>query len=168
MEKVTLNGVEQISEQEAATMRALINAHSKDVHYLAFARQLYGFSPLNAWIKDNDVIMDKQQEIINKLLEKKEVCSLYPSERLSLYPIEMDDSANGYHIDLSNSDKNFADILEINDNIYKSKYLVVDFDHLEFIKKDDFETVITSLQDLLKKSKKLKDIYIREKGYHVV
>ena len=149
MEKVTLNGVEQISEQEIDTIRALIDAHSKDVHYLAFARQLYGFSPLNAWVKDNDVIMDKQQEIIDKLLEKKEVCSLYPSERLSLYPIEMDDSANGYHIDLSNNDKNFTDILK-------------------FIKKDDFETVITSLQDLLKKSKKLKNVYITNCAYHVI
>ena len=162
MEKVTLNGVEKLDVQEETSIRNLIDAHSKDVHYLAFARQLFRWSPLNDWVKDNSVIMNRQQEIINTLLEKKEVCSLYPSERLSLYPIEMDDFINGYHADFTNNDKNFADILEINDNIYKSKYLVVDFDNLEFIQKQDFDLIISSLQDLLEKSKKLKAIYIRE------
>ena len=167
MEKITLNGVEQVEEQERHTIQSLLDAHSKSLHYLAFARQLYGNNPLNSWIKENSEIMDRQEQIINDLIEKKEVCSLYPQERLTLYPIEKDNSSQGYHADLSNNDKNFDLILHYNDDIYKTEYLVVDFGHLEFINQQDFDLIIVSLQNLLKKSKRLKGIYI-ECVYHIV
>ena len=161
MEKVTLNGVEQISEQEAATMRALINAHSKDVHYLAFADKFKAYSSFSCWITRNIAVMSREREIIDDLLEKKELYSVFPDEKLSLYPIEIF-SDFSYHADLSNNDKNFERILELNDGVYKTKYLFVDFVDLIEINKQDFELIIFSLQDLLKRSKKLKSIYIRE------
>ena len=163
MEKVTLSGVERVDVREEEKIKGLINAHGKDVHYLAFARQLYGFSPLGTWLSNNAELKDMSDEIINALIGKKELCSLFPKEKLTLYPMKKVAPGDDYYMDLADNDRNFADILYLNDNVYKTEYLAVDFDHLETIQKHDYELIISSLQDLLKKSKKLKEIVILDK-----
>lgn len=167
MEKVTLNGVEQVEEQERQTIQSLLDAHSKSLHYLAFADKIDGYSPVGSWLERDRELKKQLAERALTLIEKKEVGTLYPKERLTLYSIEKDNSSQGYHADLSNNDKNFDLILHYNDDIYKTEYLVVDFVDLEFIKRQEFDLIVASLQTLLKKSKKLKGVYI-VCAYHIV
>ena len=64
MEKVTLGGVERVEKQEEQTIKALIEEHSKDVHYLAFSNNLTAYTPLGSWLQSNAELKDKSNEII--------------------------------------------------------------------------------------------------------
>ena len=160
MQKVTVNGVIEAPESENEIVQNCLSSHSKDLHYLAFDRQLFGFSPLGSWLSESKNLIGKSEEIFNELCKKREVCSLYPEENLTLYPIIKVEEGNFYNIDLNNIEKNFNDILELNDKHYKTKYMVVDFGHTPNNLNANYGLIIESLQSLLKKSKKLEAIYL--------
>ena len=84
---------------------------------------------------------------------------MYPKLKLTLYPLsKINDSS--YSIDLDGIDKHFADILELNDKVYKSKFLLVNFGHLP----DNFnqELLVTKIIELLEKSLILEEVYFEE------
>jgi hypothetical protein len=80
---------------------------------------------------------------------------------LTLYPIERVETGNGYNLLIENIDKNFEDILLINDKYYKTKYMFADFGHgaNNMDNKEKFELVIEHLIKLVKRSKFLEEIY---------
>ena len=150
---ITLN-----EEEDKAVFEEVYNKPANDYHYLAFDRQLGGYCPLNVYVTSHDAsIMKDEKAIFEKLLTKREVCSLYPRLRLTLYPLTKLDGPE-YEIDLENIDKHFADILELNDKVYKTKYLFVNFGHgaSNFNK----ELIVAKLRELLDKSKLLEKIYL--------
>lgn len=159
MYRLTNDDLVVLSEEESRKLFEIVHSkESKDFHYLAFDRQLSGYSPLNVYIHSNNKeVLNDERDIINSLLKRKEVCSLYPKLNLSLYPMT---KLNGcdYEIDLDNIDKHFADILKLNDDVYKTKYMWVDFGH--GANNFDQELVLKHLRNLLQKSKILEDIYI--------
>ena len=159
MKEVTLNGIIELSEKEDAIVQKLRDAHSKNLHYFAFDMSLSAFSRLGSWLTKNRELHDNSNVIINALCEKGEVCSLYPSEKLTLYPIKKV-IGGGYEIDFTNNDKNFEDILELNDNTYKTEYMIVDFGHIANNFNDNYCLIIESLKELLDKSDRLKAIYL--------
>ena len=159
MYKLTKDDVIELNDVEGkAIFDSVYNKPDKNYHYLAFDRQLGGYNPLNVYVtnRDNSVMKD-EKDIFESLLVKREICSLYPRLNLSLYPLT---KLNGseYEIDLDNIDKHFQDILELNDKVYKTKYLFVYFGHgASNFNKD---LVLTKLRELLEKSKVLENIYI--------
>ena len=160
MRKITLNGIEKIDSKEYDRIFTLVfKEHSADFHYLAFDRQLSGFSPLGTYILDYPVIKAKEDEIMAALVERKEVESLYPEAKLSLYPVTKIDGPE-YSLDLENCEKHFADILELNDAVYKTKYLYVDFGH--GAENFDEALLIEKFSELLAKSNVLEAVYIEE------
>ena len=159
MYKLTENGVIELSDAENKNVSDDIYAKkNKDYHCLAFDKQLSGYTPLNTYIVSNnpDVLKD-EEGIITSLLERKEVCSLYPKLNLSLYPITKLEG-DKFEIDLDNIEKHFADILKLNYEVYKTKYLWVSFG--QDVKNFDQGLFLKHLRRLLKESKLLKDIYI--------
>ncbi len=159
MKKITENGFVEV-EYVAPLTHEYIQSHNKDLHYLSMENGLGGFSPLGSFLGKHKDIMGKEREIMATLIAKKEVCSLYPQERLTLYPIEK--LEDGYNVLMENMDKHFADILELNDNFYKTKYMYVDFWQREAKKlKDDanFHLMVAYLVALKKKSKYLQEIF---------
>ncbi|MBP5574145.1 MAG: hypothetical protein J6X50_00115 [Bacilli bacterium] len=157
MKQLTLNDCVLLNEQEQKRIENLIGNHDKNFHYLAFDRQLHGFSPLGSFLGDARDILAKEQEIMDSLIEKQEVCSLYPRVLLTLYPIRRIDYER-YELELNNISKHFTDILELNDQVYKTKYLFVDFGHgaANF----DQDLLYEMLRNLLRKSNLLEAIYI--------
>ena len=157
MRKIMMNGIEKMSSEESERIRKSL--HDDDYHYLAFDRQLSGFSPLGTYLLDYPDIREKENEIMAALLERQEVESLYPVAKLSLYPVTRI-AGSEYSLDMANYEKHFADILQLNDSVYKTKYLYVDFGHGA----DNFDEplVIQQLSELLSKSSVLKAIYIEE------
>ena len=131
----------------------------EEVHYLAFDRQLFGFSPLGSLLNNNVKIQRKENEIIEQLIEKQEVCSLLPHFNVSLYPIKKLSDIE-YTIDLKNIDKHFKDILYLNDKVYKTKYMFVDYGH--GAENMDKSLIEKYLNELLQKSKFLESIYIEQ------
>ncbi len=134
------------------------NKKDNNYHYLAFERQLGGYSPIHTFISNRDEsIMRNEKDIFETLLAKREVCSLYPRLNLTLYPVTKIENSE-YEIDLENIDKHFADILELNDEKYKTKFLFVNFGQgaTNFNQK----LIIKKLRELYKKSKILQAIYI--------
>ena len=158
--KITENGVVESTEEERKLIQSELDSHSKDLHYLAFDRQLSGFSPLGAWLNENTEVLSKENEIIESIIEGKKVCSLYPKENLTVFPFQKVENGNFYNIDLTNIDKAFADILDLNDNHYGAKYMVVDFGHTPNNLMDNFDLIIDWFKKLLKESKILAGIYI--------
>ncbi len=161
MRKLTENGIIE-AENKAPFTHEYIKSHNKDLHYLAFDRQLSGFSPLGYFFYENEDIRSNEKEIIDALIAKKEVCSLYPKAVLTLYPIEKVEEGNGYNIVLENIEKHFADILYLNDEVYKTKYMFVDFGHgaNNLQNTDNYNLVLESLRKLKQKSKILQEIFI--------
>lgn len=160
MRKIAKNGIEVLSNEENERIHNLVyKEHSDDFHYLAFDRQLGGFNPLAVFIGDYPDICKRGDEIMAALLEKQEVESLYPVAKLSLYPVTKIDGPD-YSLDMANYEKHFADILELNDTVYKTKNLIVYFGHGA----DNFdESLVTQqLKELLSKSKILEAIYIED------
>lgn len=158
MRKIAKNGIEVMSDDEKQRVfDSVYNEHSDDFHYLAFDRQLSGFSPLGTYTQNYPALKEKESEIISALVERQEVESLYPVAKLSLYPVTQVDGAQ-YSLDMANYEKHFADILKLNDTIYKTKYLLADFGHGA----DNFDEslVIQQLSELLSKSELLEAIYI--------
>ena len=159
MYELTKDGVLYLSDEEAkAVFDRVYHKADKNYHYLAFDTQFGGYTPLNVFVTNNNPsIMEHEEAIFKSLLAKKEVCSLYPKLNLTLYPLtKLTDS--GYEIDMNGIDKHFADILELNDNTYKTKYLFVNFG--QGASNFDQELVLMKLRQLLEKSKLLKKIYI--------
>lgn len=160
MRKITKTGIENLSKEENERIfKFVYDEHSSDFHYLAFDRQLGGFNPLAVYIGKYPAICEKTDEILAALLEKQEVESLYPVAKLSLYPVTRIDGAD-YSIDIANYEKHFADILKLNDTVYKTKNLIVYFGHGA----DNFDEdlVIQQLRDMLSKSNILEAIYIED------
>lgn len=159
MYRLTKYGCVSLDETEAKKLHNLIfDKADKNYHYLAFDRQFGGYSPLNVFIMENQPEMLKEeQNVFETLLAKKEVCSLYPKLNLTLYPLIKLEGTN-YELDLENIDKHFGDILELNDRVYKTKYLFVDFGHGA----DNFnqELILDKLRELFNKSNILEDIFI--------
>ncbi len=160
MRKITKNGIEVLSEEENDRIFNMVyEEHSDDFHYLAFDRQLGGFNPLAVFIGKYPDIYTRGDEIMAALLEKQEVESLYPVAKLSLYPVTKIDGPD-YSLDMTNYEKHFADILKLNDTVYKTKNLFVYFGHGA----DNFDEsfVIEQLSELLSKSKILEAVYIED------
>lgn len=160
MRQLKINEILELNEEKTREISRLVfEEHSKDVHYLAFDRQLTGFSPLGSFLTKNEKIRENENKIMEIFLEKKEVCSLYPLEFLTLFPIELLNN-NEYRIIYDNIDKDFKDILELNDKTYKTKYLYVDFGH--GANNFDEELLFKYLRKLLEMSKILEAIYIEQ------
>ena len=160
MKKLTTNGIEELGHEESQRIFDLVNnKQSDDFHFLAFDRQLSGFSPLGTYILNYPDLREKASEIISALIERQEVKSLYPVAKLSLYPVTKIDGTQ-YYLDMDNYEKHFADILKLNDTIYKTPNLFVDFGHgaVNF----DKPLVIQQLSELLSKSPILENVYIEE------
>ena len=158
MRKISKNGIEDLSTEESQRIFDLVfNGHCDDFHYLAFDKQLAGFSPLGTYISNYPTISEKESEIIAALVERKEVESLYPAAKLSLYPVTQIDDPK-YYLDMVNYEKHFADILKLNDTVYKTKNLFVDFGH--GAENFDETLVIQQLRELLSKSTILENIYL--------
>ena len=158
MKKIIMNGIEELSKEENDHIFNLVyEKHSDAFHYLAFDRQLSGFSPLGTYIQNYPELKEKEGEIIAALIDHQEVESLYPVAKLSLYPVTQIDGAQ-YYLDMVNYEKHFADILELNDNVYKTQHLVVDFGH--GAENFDEALVIQQLRELLSKSQILEDVYL--------
>ncbi len=160
MKKITENMFVE-AENVAPFTHEYIQSHSKDLHYVSMENRLGGFSPLGCFLQNDKDIMEKEGEIMATLIARKEVCSLYPQERLTLYPIEKLNEG-GYNVLLENMDKHFADILELNDKVYKTKYIYVDFWQREAKNlKDDanFHLMVEYLVELKKKSKYLQEVF---------
>ena len=160
MRILTLNSNKRLSQKETDRINDLVyEKHDKDFHYLAFDRQLTGFSSLGSFVMKNEELVKNEGLIMKSLFEKKEVCSLYPKEKLTLYPTQIADDLYGrYELVLDNIDKYFEDILKLNDEVYKTKYLFVDFGH--GAENFDEELIVQKLKDLLVKSNILETIYI--------
>ena len=126
--------------------------HNTNYHYLAFDRQIAGFSPLGTFVKD-ETIRQNEANIIGELIKRQEVCSLYPKLNLTLYPIQKITNVD-YVVDLKNIKKHFKDILDLNDNVYKTKYMFVDYGH--GAQNMDKTLVEKHLRALLKKASFLK------------
>ena len=157
MKKITKDGLIELTVDQGAKIHELILSHNKDYHYLAFDRQLGGFSPLGAFLLDDGDIPER--EVINSIIESQEVCSLYPRLKLTLYPFtKLDDGE--YNIDLTNIDKHFEDILYLNDKVYKTHHLYVDCGHGP--QNFDEQLLIEKLFKLLEKSHLLEDIYFEK------
>ena len=110
MRKITINGIESLSKEESQRIfDQVYTEHSNDYHYLAFDRQLAGFSPLGTYTLNYPELREKESEIIAALIEKQEVESLFPVARLSLYPVTRIDGPE-YSLDLVNYEKHFSDI----------------------------------------------------------
>lgn len=160
MRQITKNGIDDLSNEENQRIFDLVyNEHSDDFHYLAFDRQLSGFSPLGTYILNFPDLREKEHEIISALLDRQEVESLYPVAKLSLYPVTQIDGSK-YYLDMTNYEKHFADILELNDNVYKTKNLFVDFGH--GAENFDEALVIQQLRELISKSKLLEAVYLEK------
>lgn len=160
MRKITKNGIEKLSKEENDRIFKLVyEEHSDDFHYLAFDRQIGGFNPLAVYTGNYPAICERGDEIVAALVEKQEVESLYPVAKLSLYPVTRIDGPE-YSLDMVNYEKHFADILNLNDTVYKTKNLIVYFGHGA----DNFNEslVIQQLSELLSKSKMLEAIYIED------
>jgi hypothetical protein len=160
MRKITNNGIEVLSKEENDRILKLVyEEHCDDFHYLAFDRQLEGFNPLAVYIGNYPAIIERKDEIMAALVEKQEVESLYPVAKLSLYPVTRIDGPE-YSLDMANYEKHFADILKLNDNVYKTKNLIVYFGHGA----DNFDEslVIQQLSEMLSKSKMLEAVYIED------
>lgn len=159
MRKITRNGVEILSKEESEHIYNLVyDELSEDFHYLAFDRQLNSFSPLGVYTSRFPALMENENEIIAALVDHQEVESLYPVAKLSLYPVTKIVDAR-YSLDLDNCEKHFADILKLNDTVYSTKYLFVDFGHVA----DNFDEVllIKHLSELLSKSNLLEVVYLQ-------
>ena len=129
----------------------------KNFHYLAFAYHFGGYDPLNEYVtKINPSVSNDEQPIFETLLKKQEVCTLYPMLNLTLYPFKNINDGN-FEPDLKNIDKHFADILKINDEVYKAEKMYVHFG--QGLTNFNQELVFQKLRELLNKSKYLKDIY---------
>ncbi len=162
MRKITNNGIEVLSKEENDRIFKLVyEEHSDDFHYLAFDRQIGGFNPLAVYAGNFPAICERGDEIMAALIEKQEVESLYPVAKLSLYPVTQIDGPK-YSLDMANYEKHFADILKLNDTVYKTKNLIVYFGHGA----DNFDEslVIQQLSEMLLKSKMLVAVY-REDTY---
>lgn len=161
MRRITKNGIETLSVEEYQQIHNLVyTENSGDFHYLAFDRQLSGFSPLGTFLLNYPDIRDNESEIISELLKRKEVESLYPKAKISLYPVTQIVESR-YSLDMANYEKHFADILELNDTVYKTKNLIVDFGHGA----DNFDEslIIQQLSNLLLKSKLLEAVYLEDR-----
>ena len=91
MKQLTLDNCFDSSVQEQKKIETLLNKHDKSLHFLALDKTFEGFSPLNSFVGNYPDIKEKEQEIFNSLIEKQEVCSLYPRLNLTLYPIRIID-----------------------------------------------------------------------------
>ena len=159
MRKITKNGIESLSNEEHDRIfKSVYEEPGEDFHYLAFDRQLGGFSPLGVYIHNYPALGENEKEIIAALVEKQEVESLYPVAKLSLYPVTKIDGPE-YYLDLDNCEKHFADILELNDTVYRTKNLIVDFGHVA--NNFDEALLIQKLTELLSKSNLLEAVYIQ-------
>lgn len=136
------------------------NQKDKNFHYLALDRQLTGFSSLGTYVLKLDDLRENEGKIISSIIEKQEVCTFYPKYNLSLYPFTPCEDGNYYNIDLVNIKKHFADVLEINDNLMKTKHLYVCIGHRA--NNYSYEIIHPYLEWLLKKSKVLKTIYVED------
>lgn len=163
MKKITNNGKDLVKEEDNFN-HEILQSHSKDIHYLTFDRQLSGFSPLGCFISKNSKVRDSEKKIMLALTENKRVCSLYPDELLTLYPIEYVEGGNGYNVLLDNIGKHFDDILHLNDEVYKTKYMYVDFGHgaNNLRIEQNYTLVLEYLNRLLQKSKVLEKIFFDE------
>ena len=151
MRKLTLNSYEKLNKKETDKIYDLVyENHDKNFHYLAFDRQLTGYSYLGTFVMKNADLVNNEDQIMKSLLERKEVCSLYPITTTGLY--------GEYELILDNIDKHFEDILKLNDEVYKTKYLFVDFGH--GAENYDEELLINKIKELLKKSKLLEAAYL--------
>ena len=158
MRKITMSGIETLSDAENQRIFDLVyNGNNGDFHYLAFDRQLAGFSPLGTYISNYPSIKEKENEIIAALINRNEVESLYPDAKLSLYPVTQIEGSQ-YSLDMANYEKHFSDILELNDTVYKTKNLFVYFGHGAENFNEDL--VIQQLRELLSKSTILENIYL--------
>lgn len=158
MRKITNIGIEELGKEESDRIYDMVfEEHSDAFHFLAFDRQLTGMSPLGTYLRNYPIILENESKIISDLVERQEVESLYPKAKVSLYPVTKIDESH-YSLDMANYVKHFADILELNDTIYKTKYLFVDFGHGA----DNFDEklVVDQLCELLTKSKILEAIFI--------
>lgn len=162
-----MNGIEVLSKEESDRVFDLaFNEYSDDYHFLAFDRQLAGFSPLGTYIQNHPKLIEnhpdlieKEDKFISKLIDKQEVGSFYPDAKLSLYPVTQIDGPK-YYLDVANYEKHFADILELNDTVYKTKNLFVDFGH--GAENFDEALVIEQLRELLSKSKLLEAVFVED------
>lgn len=122
MRKIAKNGIEVLSSEEEHRILELVDTeHSDDFHYLAFDRQLTGFSPLCSYLSKYQDILDKENEIIAALENKQEVESLYPKAKVSLYPVTKIEGPK-YYLEMANYET--AIILEsiLKRHQYYSKY----------------------------------------------
>ena len=158
MRRLTLTGVETLNEEDSKRIfDEVYKDHNKNYHYLAFDRQLTGFSPLGTFVKDNELIVKNESKIMELLLDNRQVMSLYPLENLTLYPIIKINDVE-YEIEFYNADKHFRDIASINDELYKTPYLFVDFGH--GANNFNEELILNKLRELLSNCKILKEIYL--------
>ena len=162
MLELTLNGTKELSaEEHEKIFNDIYNQCNNQYHYLAFDRQIHGFSPLGTYALNYVELRQHENEIIDKLIAKQEVCCLHPIANLTLYPI-LNYTRGGndyeYDVDIENAKKHFADILTINDNVLKTPYLYVQFGHGP--NNLDTKLVYKYLGDMLKKSHCLKRIFI--------
>ena len=93
------------------------------------------------------------------MLDRKEVESLYPRAKISLYPVTKIDGPQ-YYLDMDNCEKHFADVLQLNDTVYKTKYIYVYFGH--GAENFDESFLIQRLSELLPKSNTLEAVYIED------
>ena len=91
------------------------------------------------------------------LLDNRQVMSIYPLENLTLYPIIKINDVE-YEIEFYNIDKHFRDIASINDELYKTPYLFVDFGH--GANNFNEELILNKLRELFSTCKILKEIYL--------
>lgn len=159
MYELTKSGVVALNEAEHNSVFSdVYDKGDKNYHYLAFDRQFGGYCPLNVYVsKHEPSLLKREKAVFTMLLAKREACSFYPKLNLTLYPLTKLEGPD-YEIDLANVDKHFADILELNDKVYKTKYLFVNFGH--GASNFDQDLILGKLGELLKKSKVLEKIYI--------
>ena len=161
MYKFDKNGFTKLSKAEDdRVFKEIFDDGDKNYHFLSLDRQLGGFCPIGAYVMHVcPCVLKEEKRIYSSLMARKEVCSLFPKVRISIYPLTRLDGPE-YELDLKNISKHFNDILELNDNYYHTPYLYFYTGH--GAKNFDGELFKKYLLDLLAKSKELRAIYTDE------
>ncbi len=168
MLEITKQGSRQLQNEESSLIYSnLMAGKDKNYHYLSLDCQLSGYSPLGGYICSlpeslSTFLYNQEKDIINSILERQEVCSLFKlGIPISIYPFRMlDSNPSAYELDIKNIDKHFQDILELNDKVYKADHLFLDLGNVAKNYHENRDLIRTKLQWLLMHSKCLNKIYI--------
>ncbi len=162
MFKLTKNKFVLLDEEKSSFIsKAIFDDYNPNYHYLSFDRQIIGFSPLGSFTSNITDVRDREKEIINKLLTEQKVQNVYPAAKLTFYPLSKIE-ASQYYLELDNIENHFKDILNLNDNVYKTKNMFVDFGH--GATNLNINEILPYLRILLNESTTLKKVYFDRVG----